>query len=281
MSFFAGLVAAVISILGWGSYFVPMKRMKEYDPFYFQFLMCIAIFVSSLIIVSFYNSFVFSYMGILSGILWSLGNILAILSVKNSGLSRAAPVWMGTAISVSFLWGVMFFKEMLSSMVNGIVGIFFLLAGISIISLIMESKKTSLLKGIMLAVVAGLLFGTYLVPYKLSGLGPETFLFSMSIGILIGGLFIFSIKRPEVNRKITIPGASSGIIWNIANFASFFAVLNLGIAVGFPLTQVALFVSVLWGLLYFREIKGRKNITRLMIGAAILFIGAVLLALSI
>jgi len=74
MSIIIGFIAAIISILSWGSYFVPMKRIKKYDPFYFQALMCIAIFLSSLVIAFIYNSFVFSYWGILSGVLWASGN---------------------------------------------------------------------------------------------------------------------------------------------------------------------------------------------------------------
>ena len=88
------------------------------------------------------------------------------------------------------------------------------------------------------------------------------------------------VKRPKIDIKIILPGALSGVIWNIANFASFYAVLILGMTVGYPLTQMALFVSVLWGLLYFHEIKGRNKIIRLVTGSIVLFIGAILLGLS-
>jgi len=90
----------------------------------------------------------------------------------------------------------------------------------------------------------------------------------------------FALKRPKVNFAILPSGVLSGIAWNIGNFASFFAVLNLGISIGFPLTQMALFVSVIWGLLYFREISGRINIIKIVIASLILFLGAILLSIS-
>ena len=268
-------------MIGWGSYLVPMKRIREYDPFYFQAIMCTAIFASSAIIAFLCNAFVFSYLGILSGILWSSGNILSVLAVKNSGLSRSAPVWMGTGIFISFIWGLLFFKETLASIPIGLTGIFLLIAGISLVASTGENKGFSNLRGINLAISAGLIFGCYLVPLKLSKLQPFEFLFPMSLGILIGGLAIYFTKRPKIDKRIILPGTFSGLIWNIANFTSFFAVLNLGISVGFPLTQMALFISVLWGLLYFHEIRSRNKVIRLSIGAVVLFTGAILLGLSI
>ena len=281
MSSTIGFIAAFISMLGWGSYLVPMKRIRDYDPFYFQALMCVAIFASSSIIAFLYNSFIFSYLGILSGILWSSGNILSVQAVKSSGLSRSAPIWMGIGIFISFIWGILFFEEALASLIIGLAGISLLIVGISLVASTGEDKESSNLKGIILTIIAGFIFGCYLVPLKLSKLQPIDFLFPMSLGILIGGLAIYFVKREKIDRQIILPGAFSGLIWNIANFTSFFAVLNLGISIGFPLTQMALFVSVLWGLLYFHEIKSRNKVIRLVAGAVVLFIGAILLGLSI
>ena|SRR3989344_3486547 len=102
-----GFIAAITSMLVWGSYFVPMKRIKEYDPFYFQLIMATAILMSSFLIVLIFQSLKFSIVPMLSGILWSTGNIFSVLAVKKSGLSKTAPVWMGTGIFIAFLWGTL------------------------------------------------------------------------------------------------------------------------------------------------------------------------------
>ena len=111
MNSFAGFIAAAISALGWGSYFVPMKRIKKYDAFYFQLLMCAAVFLSGLLVPLFTGSILFSFLGVLSGFLWALGNIMSVLAVKHGGLSRTLPVWAGCGIFVSFFWGTLFFHE--------------------------------------------------------------------------------------------------------------------------------------------------------------------------
>lgn len=275
-----GFTAAIVSMLAWGSYFVPMKRIKEYDPFYFQLIMATSIFISSFIIAFVFQSLTFSILPIVSGILWSIGNIFSVLAVKKSGLSKTAPVWMGIGIFVAFLWGIIFLKESLSFLPMSIAGIVLLIIGIWLISQVEEARKTQSRQGILFAIIAGILFGSYLVPLKNSTLQPLQFLFPMSLGIMLGGIIVFAFKRTKVNFAILPSGAFSGIIWNIGNFASFFAVLNLGISIGFPLTQMALFVSVLWGLLYFREIAGRKNIIKTIISSFVLFLGAILLSIS-
>jgi len=280
MSDTVGFIAAIVTALGLGSYLVPMKRVRDYDPFYFQAVMCITAFVTSVIFSLARGTFVFSPWAFLSGVLWSCGNILSVLAVGRTGLARAAPVWMGAVIIVSFLWGTLFFGEELSSLPAGIVGIIALILGIVLVSSTIEKGPSSSFRGIALALAAGAVFGSYLVPFNLSGLEPPDFLFPMSTGILAGGLIIGLIKRPKIDAKIVLPGAFSGLIWNIANFASFYTILILGMSVGYPLTQLALFVSVLWGLLCFHEIEGRRKIILLVAGGVVLFAGAVLLGLS-
>ncbi len=280
MPLFVGYIAAIACMLGWGSYFVPMKRVKNYDPIYYQTVMCVGIFLLSIVLTFFTRQFTFSYWAILSGILWASGNVLSILAIKRSHLAIAAPVWMGVAIFISFLWGVFFFRETIHFMFLSVTGIILLIVGIIAISQVGNERGSSDIKGIMFAALAGLLFGSYLVPFKLVNVSALTFSFSMSLGIIITGVVLFFLTKPKINMAIVLPGMASGIIWNIANIISFFAVGILGIAIGFPLTQMALFVSVLWGVLYFHEIKGRPKIIQLFITAIILFAGALSLSFS-
>lgn len=131
-----------------------------------------------------------------------------------------------------------------------------------------------------LPIIAGLLFGSYLIPLKTTVLSPLEFLFPMSVGIAVFAAAIFLIKKPIIDKKIIANGIASGILWNTANITSFFAVGALGLTVGFPLTQMALFVSVLWGIFYFREIKGKNAIVKVIGASIILFCGVILLSLT-
>ena len=265
MPIVVGYLAAIISMLGWGSYLVPMKRVGKYDAVYYHTVMCVSIFISGSVFSLITQNLTFSWLGLLSGFFWALGNLLSVYAIKYSRLSIAVPIWMAGAIMVSFL---------------AILGVTLLAVGVIWVSRIDNQKGSLSRKGIVLASFAGVLFGSYIVPFKLANTEPLLFLFPMCFGILIGGSIPFFINKPKVEGKIILPGAISGILWNVANVASFFSVAILGIAIGFPLTQMALFVSVLWGLLYFHEIKGQSNVIKIIIGSFVLFTGAILLSLS-
>ena len=282
MSTIIGLITAMIAALGFGSWLVPMKKVKNYEPGYFQLLIAIAIFLSGLIISLFYDVFILSYWGILSGIIWTVASIMVVIAVKKIGLSKLSPISMGFVILTSFLWGVLFFKETFKSILMSIIGIILLTIGLILVSVTKEKRKNkNEFLGIILAILSGIVAGTYLVPFKLSGLDPIHFLFSNSLGILLSGIIFFLITDAKIDKKIIFQGFLSGFIFGVANFASFFAIIYLGLAVGFPLTQIALFISVLWGVLYFKEIKGKNRIFKIILGAIMLFVGIVLLSLSI
>ena len=76
-------------------------------------------------------------------------------------------------------------------------------------------------------------------------------------------------------RAAALPGVLTGVFWGCGNFTSFFATAYLGQAIGFPLTQCCVIVSGLWGIMYYREIKG-WGITMFAVGVAIIVAGAVL-----
>ena len=128
--------------------------------------------------------------------------------------------------------------------------------------------------------MAGASFGTLFIFLKISELQPTQFLFPMAIGIFALGWILFFIKRSKPDMKIIKHAMVSGVFWNIANFASMFAILYLGLTVGFPLTQTALLVGILWGLFYFKEFKKKQKIIQVIIGAIIIIIGAFLLGFS-
>lgn len=49
-------------------------------------------------------------------------------------------------------------------------------------------------------------------------------------------------------------------------------------AIGFPLTQIALVVAGIWGMLLFKEIESKEGIIQFFIAAGVLLVGGALLA---
>jgi len=139
--------------------------------------------------------------------------------------------------------------------------------------------------------MVGLFAGSVMVPFNLfqkdsSVTHSLKYLISYGIGVLGVTPFLvtpyFLIKReiPNFhfnNPAIIIFGLLTGVTWSIGNFASYYATDFLGLSIGYPLTQMALLVAGLWGLLWYREIKGWFSITQFFTCAVIVLCGAALL----
>lgn len=72
-----------------------------------------------------------------------------------------------------------------------------------------------------------------------------------------------------------------GAMWGIAQCGLMSATTILGYAVGFPIGSAGpIIVSSTWSVVYFREIRGARNLLLLGASFALLFTGIILLALS-
>ncbi|CAJ0561883.1 unnamed protein product, partial [Mesorhabditis spiculigera] len=151
--------------------------------------------------------------------------------------------------------------------------------------------------GIVLALISGCFYGLTFVPVIYMQDNPENFpgapvdglsyVFSHYFGIFISGtaLFlgyaIFKKNKPIINPEITLPSFAGGLMWAIAQSSFFIANDNLSQAVTFPIiTTLPGCVASLWSILYFREIKGQRNLTTMAVAIAVTLTGASLVGLS-
>ena len=271
-----GIVFALISAASWGAYLVPIKKFGMNNIFHTQGAIGIGAIIFALAAVPFYGSLTLDLGGIIAGSIWITASILGIFAVKYIGLGKVAPLVGSTIIITSFLWGLLFFNEHLGSLVFAIIGIAMLGAGMPLVAV--GERNSNDMKGYIVTVIAGILWGSLFVPVRLIS-NLETSFFSMSLTIFVIGIGILIVAR-NFRKKETLTGIASGVIWNVGNIASFLAVAALGLTIGYPLTQLALLFNVSWGLLYFKEASQRKSFTAIYVGAAIVIIGSVLLSYS-
>ncbi len=271
-----GIVFALISAASWGAYLVPIKKFGMNNIFHTQGAIGIGAIIFALAAVPFYGSLTLDLGGIIAGSIWITASILGIFAVKYIGLGKVAPLVGSTIIITSFLWGLLFFNEHLGSLVFAIIGIAMLGAGMPLVAV--GERNSNDMKGYIVTVIAGILWGSLFVPVRLIS-NLETSFFSMSLTIFVIGIGILIAAR-NFRKKETLTGIASGVIWNVGNIASFLAVAALGLTIGYPLTQLALLFNVSWGLLYFKEASQRKSFTAIYVGAAIVIIGSVLLSYS-
>ena len=139
---YAGIIAA---ILAFGTYLVPMRQRQRSNPLLYQWVMCNAIFCFSMVAAIALNGVTVSLYGVATGLLWTSGNVLSIISVWRTGLATASSVWMSLVVLSAFFWGIMYFGEEVSSPSMAIGGLALLIAGIGGISLIRSATPPTLI----------------------------------------------------------------------------------------------------------------------------------------
>lgn len=277
---FVAYVLLLAAVLLWGTYLVPAKKMES-GIHYVQFLMCLGIFAFTLVSsLATGLPLTVSALGLASGAMWAAGNFLSLRAIEEIGISRAFPVWI-TSILIGYGWGVIFFSEMGGTgVLTGLLGTVMVLAGCLLITRTKNPSEGPLKKGIVFAALTAVLFGTYNVPFKLSGLLPGEFYFQVSVGVLLVGSIIFLSKR-EIPGKLELwKGFSGGAMWAMANLLGFYLIIFFGLAKTAPLTQTCVVVGTLWGIFYFREFRERSLITRILAGTGIILAGALLVVMA-
>jgi len=154
-----------------------------------------------------------------------------------------------------------------------------------------SGRKPNLLAGLVCAGALGLLNGTMMVPSSLTPEEDQGIPYAVSFGIgvaIITSLyapvyFVIQYVRgkglPQFHVRVAaLPGICAGILWNVGNVCSIYATLYLGLTIGFPLTQMALLVGAVWGMVLFKEITRLGAILTFFLSAIVLLGGAMLLS---
>ncbi len=276
-----GFLAALGAALAWGSYMVPFKKSHCTNFFQFQALMALGVFLSGLA-VSLLTGFPLSIntYGLISGMLWTIGNAISLTAISNLGMAKAVPLMSSLVILSSFLLGALVFHELPSGLTVGFIAIGLIVIGIIIVSSTGDAKSKSVRKGVAAGILAGLVFSSYLIPIKISNLAIRDFFFSACVGILITGLLIALISRTKFTKEAIKEGLFSGIIWNIGNLLSLISLAAIGLSKMGPISQSSILVAVLWGLFYFKEISKFSLRVRILMGAIVLFAGIITLSFA-
>jgi len=88
-----GFAAAGVAILCFGSNFVPIKKFETGDGVFFQWILCVTIWMAGLIVNCIRHFPPFQPIAMLGGFLWCTGNMLTVPIIKCIGLSLGMLVW--------------------------------------------------------------------------------------------------------------------------------------------------------------------------------------------
>jgi drug/metabolite transporter (DMT)-like permease len=154
-----------------------------------------------------------------------------------------------------------------------------------------RSKKLQLL-GILSGFAAGAWLGSAEAPTKLVSIGISPMVISL---IMVVGVFLArwslpalilgtSSVRADVRRTphLIIWALLAGCLWAVANTLTIFAIRDIGLSIAFPLWNSNSLLGILWGFLFFNELRqaGWRRWTGVLGGALVMCAGAALLAVA-
>lgn len=208
------------------------------------------------------------------GVVWTIGNLTAFRAIETIGLARAAGTWTPLNIATAFVWGAVLFGELahfgpaqiavlLAGFVAMLIGVVIVVssthqqpedhAGPSKPSRTGRGRDRRRV-GLMWAVAAGLLWGSYFVPAQWSKTPAHVANFPLAIGALLAGLVLAasSGERVRMPPRVTTIQVAAGVLFGIGNVALLSLVARVGTGVGFTVAQLSLLVNASIGIWVFK-----------------------------
>ena len=276
-------IGVILAVFAFGTYMVPLKAWPKFSSWAYLSCVGLGLAVGELIVSLVTGTLCLLPVGLLCGFLWVIAGAFCFWAVKVEDLAGAGVRAMGMSILASFLSGVLVFSES-TLLYFSIPAILLLLFGLKMLA----PPQGNVFKN-WRSLLAGAIFGLFLIPYKFTDIPLLEFMSSFTLGIFIAAQLlvgILCIKRRAIFEFRLAPSVVSvfmGLLWVIGQHGCFWAIDTkgaLGYAVGYPLTQLNLLVNLLWGVVVFHEYPTKPERIRLAIATVVILGGAVLLAMS-
>ncbi len=146
--------------------------------------------------------------------------------------------------------------------------------------------------GVVCGLAAGVWLGAAEAPTKLVNAGFSPFAISLCMvagvftarwtfpTLLKGTSYVFADLRAK--KHLIVWAILAGGLWAVANTLTVFAIRDVGLATAFPLWNTNSLIGLLWGRVLFRELEGAgaRNIAKVVSGAVLIVIAAIMLGFS-
>jgi glucose uptake protein GlcU len=235
---------------------------------------------------------------LLAGCLWAVANTLTIFAIRDIGLSIAFPLWNSNSL-LGILWGFLFFNELRQAgwrRWTGVLGgALVMCVGAALLAIASSSEAPAAhsMRGVWAALGAGVLWGTMYIPYRkayLTGMNPLSFVTFFTFGELgmmtalaVGYLGLAPLWRELMAaRDVLFWLMLGGFIWVVGDLFQQYAAKYVGISRGIPLSNTNQLWGLLWGILVFGELHGRRAslYSQVIGGSLLMMVGVGAIALS-
>ncbi|MBQ2993657.1 MAG: multidrug DMT transporter permease [Alistipes sp.] len=310
-SYSLAVVFCFITMLCWGSWGNTQKlagKTWRYELFYWDYVIGMVLFtlllgftmgstgeggrsfVSDLAQAD-YRSVLWVALG---GIIFNASNILLSASTSLAGMAVAFPLGCGLALVLGVINN--YLEQAKGDIILLSIGVLAVVAaiicnGIAAARVSKGGTNSNSRKGIVLAIVAGLLMSTF-YRFVIKGmdinnfenpaagmLTPYSAIFIFSLGVLVSNLLFntYVMKRPFVGTSVSygeyfkgslsthLVGILGGAIWCLGTAFSYIAAGKAGAAISYALGQGAPMVAAFWGVFIWKEFKGADNKTNALL----------------
>ncbi|MBF0778324.1 GRP family sugar transporter [Streptococcus cuniculi] len=223
--------------------------------------------------------------GIIGGMLWSMGQYGQFRAMQYMGVSVANPLSSGSQLVLGSLVGAVIFGEWSqpTQFFLGIVALLLLVIGFYFTSK-QDTEKSQA------SANPEFRKGFSALTYSTAGYLSYTILFNnimhfdvlavtlpMAVGMVLGAMVFMKFHTPL--EAVVLKNALVGFMWGIGNIFILLAAAKAGLAIAFSFSQLGTIISIIGGILFLGETKTKKEMRWMSIGIACFIIGAVLLGM--
>jgi glucose uptake protein len=285
------LVYALITVFGWGTWLAPSQKVN----FPNQQIRTLYVVVTNLgiaTVVALWQGSVWEltaatfWLTFAGGLIWAVGGLCAFTATNKLGMAKAFGIWAPLNIIVSLIWGAVLFHEFVNLSAETtlllIAAIVMILAGVLLIIFAKGADEDAQAQGAFRlglagAVGAGILWGSYFIPVKYSGVSPWAGAFPAALGMASGGAILALLSRRS--WRLASPGdylcvCLTGALWSVGNYGMLLLVDAIGAGKGFTISQTAVVIGALISIYWLHEPAPKTR------AASLTFIGCVLATLG-
>ncbi len=329
------LALMILSMLCWGSWANTYKISKwRFELYYLDFsigLLLVAVIAAFTLGSMGYDGFTFLddmfhagkrqwFYAFIAGVIFNLANMLLMGAIAIAGMAVAFPVGIGLALIIGVVGNYVIKPAGNPLLLFG--GCLFIIAAILVCATAYKfisdvrheeearagraksTRRPSSIKGIIVALVSGVLMGMFFPLVEKSkqgdlGLGPYSVAVLFAAGVFFS-TFVFNLffmnlplqgdpvdfmdyfKGPP---RAHLMGLAGGAIWIVGGIASFVAAsadsAHVGPAVSYAMGQGSTLISALWGIFVWKEFRGGDAKVKAMLGLMLVLFALGLVLVSI
>jgi glucose uptake protein len=276
-----GYLFAVITVLAWGTWLTPSQNLPFKNQQIKTFYVAAANLLLALVVASLQKpgqlTWGIVWLPFIGGLVWSVSGFLAFTATHRVGMAKAFGIWAPVNIVVSIFWGALLFHEFLNISLLLLLSVVAIIAGVLLIIFArsdgVKAQGRNAAIGFLSAIGAGILWGTYFIPIKLSQASLWVTALPLALGIFVGSAILVLLTRQPLPLSRTsdyLRVAATGLLWGIGNYGSLLLIEELGAGKGFTISQLSVVVNALIGIYWLKDPRPRTRAATLTLAGCVL-----------